>query len=171
MDTVRDFADMLELLNRHEVRYLIVGGLAFIYHAKPRYTKDMDIWVDPEPANIALANRALAAFGSPTLLSANAPTQVVQIGVAPNRIDLIVKAGDAPFCAAWESRIVSPYGKVSANWVDLDTLLAIKSAIDSPRHQEDARVLRQVKQMREKRARKRGDSERKGRRPTGKNPR
>lgn len=46
MDTVRDFEDLLELLGRHRVRYLIIGGLAFIYHAKPRYTKDMDLWID-----------------------------------------------------------------------------------------------------------------------------
>ncbi len=44
MKTVRDFEDMLILLEKHGVRYLIGGGLAFIYHAKPRYTKDMAIW-------------------------------------------------------------------------------------------------------------------------------
>jgi hypothetical protein len=45
---------MLFLLNKHGARYLIVGGLAFIYHAKPRYTKDIDLWVDPsmEPDRI-----------------------------------------------------------------------------------------------------------------------
>lgn len=43
MDTVQDFEDLLELLERHEVEYLIIGGLAFIYHAKPRYTKDMNV--------------------------------------------------------------------------------------------------------------------------------
>ena len=42
MDTVQDFEDLLALLERHEVRYLIIGRLAFIYHAKPRYTKDRD---------------------------------------------------------------------------------------------------------------------------------
>ena len=49
METVQDFEDMLHLLDKHKVRYLIIGGLAFIYHAKPRYTKDMDLWVDPAP--------------------------------------------------------------------------------------------------------------------------
>jgi hypothetical protein len=43
MDTVVDFEDMLDLLERHGVRYLIIGGLAFIFHAKPRFTKDMDV--------------------------------------------------------------------------------------------------------------------------------
>ncbi len=43
MDTVKDFEDLLELFESNDVRYLIIGGLAFIYHAKPRYTKDMDL--------------------------------------------------------------------------------------------------------------------------------
>ena len=47
METIRDFEDMLFLLHKYKARYLIIGGLAFIYHAKPRYTKDMDLWIDP----------------------------------------------------------------------------------------------------------------------------
>lgn len=46
METIHDFEDMLLLLEKNRVRYLIIGGLAFIYHAKPRYTKDMDLWID-----------------------------------------------------------------------------------------------------------------------------
>jgi len=46
METIYDFEDMLLLLEKNRVRYLIIGGLAFIYHAKPRYTKDMDLWID-----------------------------------------------------------------------------------------------------------------------------
>lgn len=52
MDAIRDFEDILQLLEQHSVRYLIVGGLAVIFHAKPRYTKDMNIWVDPQADNV-----------------------------------------------------------------------------------------------------------------------
>ena len=51
MDAIQDFEDMLQLLDKHEVRNLIIGGLAFIYHAKPRYTKDMDLLNQFLPAN------------------------------------------------------------------------------------------------------------------------
>jgi len=71
MDAIQDFEDMLEFLDKHNVRYLIIGGLAFIYHAKPRYTKDMGLWIDPEPENIKRTNQALAEFGSPILLDPN----------------------------------------------------------------------------------------------------
>jgi hypothetical protein len=56
VDAIQDFEDFLDLLDRHGVRYLIIGGLAFIYHAKPRFTKDIHIWLDPEPDNLARAN-------------------------------------------------------------------------------------------------------------------
>lgn len=148
METLADFEDLLALLEQHQVRYLIVGGLAFIYHAKPRYTKDMDLWIDPDPENIARANHALAEFPSPHLLSAGQLDEILQIGVAPNRIDLLQRLGEVDFSAAWHRRIRDDYGSVQCNWVDLETLLQIKSAIDDPRHQDDAAVLREVKRMR-----------------------
>lgn len=151
MDAIQDFEDMLALLDKHGVKYLIIGGLAFIYHAKPRYTKDMDLWIGPSDDNIQRANRALAEFGSSTLLASNEPTQVVQTGVAPDRIDLIVDASGLDFGVAWEKRIRGRYGESPANWVDLDTLIEIKRGIDNPRHQEDARVLMEVKRLRERR--------------------
>ena len=146
MDTIRDFEDMLELLDRHQVRYLIVGGLAFIFHAKPRYTKDMDLWLDPDPDNVRNANAALMEFGSPQLLDPDDCDEILQIGSAPNRIDLIRRVVSADFSAAWPRRISSRYGRAKAQWVDLDTLIEIKSQIDHPRHREDTRVLRMVRQ-------------------------
>ena len=144
MDAIPDFEDLLVLLHQNEVRYLVIGGLAFIFHAKPRYTKDMDLWVEPSGANIARANRALTEFGSPTLLAPDDPTQVVQIGVAPNRIDLVVDVGSLGFESAWQQRVQADYGVAPANWIGLESLLTVKSAIASPRHQEDARILREV---------------------------
>ncbi len=148
METIQDFEDLLELLHRHRAKYLIIGGLAFIYHAKPRYTKDMDLWIGPSRENLDRANRALTDFGSPTLLAPDEPAQVVQIGVAPNRIDLIVDVGGLDFESTWEKRLVSRYGTSEANWIDLDSLIEIKRAIDDPRHQDDARILMEVRRLR-----------------------
>lgn len=145
MDTIQDFEDILSLFEEFQVRYLIIGGLAFIYHAKPRYTKDMDIWIDPGKENVSRANRALAEFGSPYLLDAENPEEILQLGIAPDRIDLLRRIEGATFRTAWENRIRGNYGDVTANWVDIDSLIRIKSKIDHPRHQEDARVLREVR--------------------------
>ena len=147
MDTLQDFEDMLTLMHKHQVRYLIIGGLAFIYHAKPRYTKDMDLWIDATTENITQANTALAQFGSPTLIEHDDPEQIIQIGIAPDRIDLIFTVPQISFNVAWQSRIEGNYGKSPANWIDLDGLIQIKDAIDNPRHQDDARNLKRVRDM------------------------
>ena len=148
MDTIHDFEDMLELLDRHEVRYLIVGGLAFIYHAKPRYTKDMDLWLDAGPENIKRANTALSEFGSPQLLHPDDRDEILQLGAGPNRIDLLRETVDLEFAEAWDCRIEGTYGRARAYWIDLDSLIAIKSRIDHPRHREDVRILRMVRDRR-----------------------
>ena len=143
-DTVQDFEDILGLFARHRVRYLIVGGLAFIYYAKPRYTKDIDLWIDADPGNVGRANRALEEFGSPLQMTVDDPEEILRLGVSPNRIDKLRETIALSFAEAWPRRIQSHYGRGPVNWIDLESLLAIKSAIDHPRHQEDARVLRAI---------------------------
>lgn len=150
MDTVQDFEDILALFDRFAVRYLIIGGLAFTYHAKPRYTKDIDLWVDSDPENVQRTNRALAEFGSPFFLDPDNPEEIVQIGVEPNRIDVLREPGGLEFDEAWPRRIEAKYGNAKANWIDIDGLIAIKSEIDHPRHQDDAQVLRRVRDQRRK---------------------
>lgn len=51
MELTSDFKEFIELLNAHEVKYLIVGGYAVAYHGHPRYTKDLDVWIMPDPSN------------------------------------------------------------------------------------------------------------------------
>ncbi len=148
METVRDFEDLLDVLERFEVRYLVIGGLAFIYWAKPRFTKDLDLWIGPDRENIDRANQALAAFGSPYLLDPDQRDEILQLGVAPNRIDLLQDVGGLDFGAAWERRVEGRYGRATTLWIDLDSLIEIKSRIDDPRHQEDARILRIVRERR-----------------------
>lgn len=150
METVSDFEDMLECLEKHEVKYLIVGGLAFIYHAKPRFTKDIDVWIGPANGNIEATNRALAEFGSPALLDQDVADQILQIGMAPDRIDLMLNIEGIDFKEAWSKRIRDRYGKVEANWIDLDSLIRVKQNIDDPRHQQDVRDLLKVKRLKGK---------------------
>ena len=145
METIQDFEGLLQILGKHRVRYLIIGGLAFIYHAKPRYTKDMDLWIDPMRDNVKRANAALAEFGSPYLLNPDNDEEILQLGVAPDRIDLLRAIKGVRFPTAWKNRIRGKYGKANANWIDLNSLLRIKSFINHPRHQDDVRVLREVK--------------------------
>lgn len=148
METIQDFEDILLLFEKHHVRYLIIGGLAFIYHAKPRYTKDMDIWIDSRIKNVEAANKALVEFGSPFFMAPEKKGEILQLGIAPDRIDILRQVKGATFETAWENRIRGRYGSVTANWIDLDGLIRIKSKIDHPRHREDTRVLLEVRKRR-----------------------
>ena len=139
---------MLSLLNKHGAKYLVVGGLAFIFHAKPRYTKDIDIWVDPCSGNVERVNAALSEFGSPYVLNPEKPQEILQLGVEPDRIDLLRDLEALSFDEAWSRRVEGLYGDVDTHWIHLDDLIRLKEAIDHPRHQEDVRVLRAVKQLR-----------------------
>ena len=60
-----DFVDLLREFIAAEVRFLVVGAYALALHGRPRATGDLDIWVDPTPANAPRVMRALAAFGAP----------------------------------------------------------------------------------------------------------
>ena len=95
--------------------------------------------------------RALAEFGSPMLLSPNDLTQILQVGVAPNRIDLLLNVQGVRFETAWKKRIRGHSGRTRANWIDLDSLIRMKRCINNPRHQEDVRVLLEVKRLKRKR--------------------
>jgi hypothetical protein len=146
-----DFEDMLRTLEKHRAQYLIIGGVAVCYHAKPRYTRDFDLWVEPSEANVERVNRALADFGSPHLLDYGVSDQVVQIGVEPNRIDVLLSIPGVRFETAWPKRVRACYGDVETNYIDIDSLIRNKRRLDAPRHQEDVRLL-----TLEKRRRRRG---------------
>ncbi len=61
-----DYRDLLRNLNEENVRYLVVGGYAWMAYTEPRYTKDLDIWIEPVETNSHLLLKALARFGAPT---------------------------------------------------------------------------------------------------------
>jgi hypothetical protein len=88
-----DFRDLLQSSNAAGARYLIVGGYAVMVHTEPRYTKDLDIWIEPELENARLVLAALKVFGAPTEdVSESDFTELdvfFQIGIDPVRIDIM----------------------------------------------------------------------------------
>src|SRR6266540_1786386 len=107
----RDYEEFIAALNAHGVRYLIVGAHAVAFHARPRATQDLDVLIDPAPKN---AKKVLAAtrdfFGGVELgysvQDLADPRWIIQIGVAPVRIDLISGLPGFPsFEFAWKNRV------------------------------------------------------------------
>jgi hypothetical protein len=101
------------LLNANGVRYLVVGGYAVAFHGHPRYTKDLDFWIWPDPENAEKAVNTLRDFGFSSL-GITAPDfldtdNVIQLGQPPNRIDLITSVSGLDFETAFQHRIESRF--------------------------------------------------------------
>lgn len=65
----QDFKDLFAELNAHDVEFMVVGAHALAAHGHVRATKDLDVWVRPDPQNAPRVIRALTAFGAPTQAS------------------------------------------------------------------------------------------------------
>lgn len=91
--TEKDYEEFLALLNRHDVRYCIIGSYALAFHARPRYTKDLDILVEASSENAEKFLRVLKDFGFGSLdLSVADFTEennIIQLGYEPVRIDIL----------------------------------------------------------------------------------
>ena len=96
------------------------------------------------------ANCALEEFSSPLLIMPDEFEQIIQIGVAPDRIDILLDIPGVQFDTAWRKRIVDNYGAIETNWLDIDSLIRAKQKINNPRHKEDVRVLLEVKKLKKK---------------------
>ncbi len=104
-----DLRELLALLTDHRVEYLVVGGHAVAFHGYPRFTAALDLFVRPEPDNALRIIAALEAFGFGSLgLTIDdfvADDRVVQLGRAPNRVDLLTRLWGVEFDAAWSRRV------------------------------------------------------------------
>ena len=140
-----DFRDLFSALNAAEARYLVVGAYAVTFHARPRFTKDLDVWIDPEPSNARRAWEALARFGVPSRsVSAedlSRPETVLQIGVAPNRIDILSQIEGVRFADAWPRRAVADYGGCSISILSRADLITNKRAVGRPQDLLDVEAL------------------------------
>jgi predicted nucleotidyltransferase len=156
-----DYEEFIAALNAHGVRYLIVGAHAVAYHGHPRATKDLDILLDPAPANARRAIAALRAFfggKDPGFKVADLtdPRWVVQLGVAPVRIDLLSNLpGSSSFQILWRKRVEASFGSVKASYLALDDLIRTKEATGRPQDHADAQILRRAKRQAELRKRTR----------------
>jgi predicted nucleotidyltransferase len=146
MSASSHFKEVLRKLNEHQVRYLIVGAYAVMKYTEPRYTKDLDIWVDPTPNNASRVFEALAEFGAPmnsvTVEDFANPELVFQIGIEPHRIDIMMGIKGLGFSDAWPRRVEAAFEDVAINLISKEDLLIAKQAAGRPQDLIDADVLR-----------------------------
>jgi predicted nucleotidyltransferase len=128
----QDFKEFIQSLNDNGVRYLVIGGYAVALHGHPRYTKDMDVWIEMTPENAAKLVKALRQFGFDSLeLNSSdflTPGRIVQLGEPPNRIDLITTPSGVDFPTCYASRVEVVIDDVKVNVIDLENLKKNKKA-------------------------------------------
>ena len=140
-----DFKDLFSIFFEEHVEYLVVGAHAVIFHAEPRFTKDIDLWVNPTITNAHRVWRALEKFGAPleTLCVEDFTKEdlVYQIGIAPNRIDILMGVGGVDFDAAWKNRVESTYSGVPINILGKAELIESKKITARPQDMLDVERL------------------------------
>jgi hypothetical protein len=137
-----DYKDILAAFAAHSVEYLVVGGYAVGFHGRPRFTKDLDLWVRPTTDNIESVKRALHAFGAPTTvidqLESASLEDVLWMGAPPVRIDILKGVPGGDFERAFQSRITSDWDGVQVFVVSRRELVALKRASGRPQDIVDA---------------------------------
>jgi predicted nucleotidyltransferase len=142
MNIQPDFEEFLRLLEDHGVDYMIIGGYAVAFHGFPRFTKDIDIFYEPSPANIEKLCRALVQFGfaekdvTSELFAQKG--QIITFGVPPVRIDLVNDVDGLTFQEARPNAVRGNYGRVPVTFIGLEDLLRNKRA--TPRSKDKADV-------------------------------
>jgi hypothetical protein len=128
----QDYREFIQSLNDNRVRYLVIGGYAVALHGHPRYTRDIDIWIEMSPENAANMIKALEQFGFGSLgLQVEdflAPDQVIQLGYPPSRIDLITTPPGVDFESCYASRVEETFEEVSVSFIGLADLKKAKRA-------------------------------------------
>jgi hypothetical protein len=151
----QDYKDLLSAFQSHGVKYLVVGGYAVIYHAQPRFTKDLDLFIKPDAANAKATYAALAEFGAP--LQDIRPNDFTdrnnffRFGRDPKGFDILPDIPGVDFDAAWERRVeivVDEKTGLKANFISADDLIASKLASGRPQDLADADAVKQAQRLR-----------------------
>lgn len=132
MTVAKDFEEFFASFNKFGVQYLVVGGYAFALHAHPRYTGDMDVFIQASEENARRVMEALLDFGfTASSLSWEdfaVVGRVVQLGQPPLRIDIMTAIDGVAFDDAWRRRMNATYGRQQVPFISKADLIANKRA-------------------------------------------
>jgi hypothetical protein len=149
----QDFGELLESLNEAGVRYLIGGAHALALHARPRATKDLNLFIQPTQANAARFIVALRAFFGaepPSYVTEAAlldPDVIIQLGVAPVRVAVLSAFATISFRQTWAGRKDAVFGSVPAHYLGREQLIREKLHFDRPQDRADVAALRAVRAL------------------------
>jgi hypothetical protein len=144
-----DFKDLLAVFAKHSVDYLLIGGYAVGFHAEPRFTKDLDLWLRPEQDNIERACEALEEFGAPARtvddLRHAQPNEIVWMGNPPVRIDMMKAPPGGDFPEMFSRHVRTIWDKVPVSVIARDDLMTLKHAAGRKQDMLDIEALERTR--------------------------
>lgn len=128
----QDFKEFVELLNKHEVEYLIVGGYAVGVHGYPRYTGDLDVWINPTMVNAQKMIRVINDFGFSSFGLTEVDFiklgNVIQMGYPPFRIDILTKIDGVEFLDCYQNKLIIQHDQIAMIFIGINDLKKNKQA-------------------------------------------
>ena len=145
MKTEKDYEEFLGLLNKHKVRYCIIGSYALAFHERPRYTKDMDVLIETSSDNAKKILTVLDDFGFGSLKldekDFSKDGNIIQLGYEPVRIDIMTSIKGLDFSVIWKNRVHGKYGKQIVNYIDRQRLIESKKLSNRTQDKADLELL------------------------------
>ena len=145
MEAQQDFKELLELLNKHEVEYVVVGGHALAFHGAPRYTGDIDILVHPTEKNARKIMAVLRDFGFGEVgLSADdfvKEDRVVQLGRPPVRVDLLTSVSGVTWPEVDSGAVPGEYAGAPVRYIGRAEFVRNKRALGRNKDLADIEAL------------------------------
>jgi hypothetical protein len=148
MRVEKDFEEFIELLNKNEVKYVIVGAYAISFHGRPRNTGDIDFFISNSKGNIENLLTTLKEFGFDSLkltVDDFGGDKMLQLGYEPNRIDILTDISGITFAKAWNNREKGIYGHQTTYFISLDDLIKNKKASNRNKDISDLELLEKLK--------------------------
>lgn len=144
-----DVREFIDLLNTKNVRYVIVGAWALAFHGRPRYTGDFDVFVAHDPENASKLMEVIREFGFGNTGIEQADflqeDYVIQLGMVPNRIDVLTGISGVTFEEAWQSRETGDISGVQVFLLSRDLLIKNKRAANRDKDRGDVLLLEKTK--------------------------
>ena len=141
----KDWREFLELLNSRGAEYVIVGAQSLAFHGRPRYTGDLDVLVRSTPANARILVDLLNDFGFAACGFKESdflePEQLIQLGRAPARIDLLTSISGLTTDEAFATKIPAELDGVPVFILSKEALIQNKRAVGRPRDIADLDTL------------------------------
>lgn len=148
MSAFQDYIDVMDAFNHYNVEYLVVGAYAMGNFGYTRSTHDIDLWVKKTKENSEKICRALEEFGIPFLVRAEdfmEDDSIIQIGLAPTRIDILTDIDGVDFDEAWKNKVDGKILGVSTAIISLNDLILNKTASNRDKDKLDLVQLKDLK--------------------------